>query len=224
MNVINISLYYRVISLSEFMFRRPLLLLLLFICLVPLSSTRLYAQDEKNHTINSHADADVPYERTFDFTLRFGMGGFRDSRSPVGSLGGDEIALDIRSLTLPVAVSISSEYYTNSAEPTHPYEISNLRSINVLYMAPLFSNEKIDYFLGGGIGWLEVPKSEIEPEARIKDNSYNLEAGIHYRYFEKWGFYGVAKYLSAEKKVNNIKVIDFSERIILLGITYNFSL
>jgi len=38
------------------------------------------------------------------------------------------------------------------------------------------------------------------------------------------GFYGIAKYLYARKKVNNIKVIDFNEGIILLGATFNFSL
>ena len=152
------------------------------------------------------------------------MGGFRDSRSPVGSLGGDQVALDIRPRRLPVAISVATEYYTNSAEPTHSYEISSLLSVNVLYMASLPTNAKFNYFFGGGIGWLEVPKSESEPAARIKDTAYNLEAGIHYRYFEKVGFYVATKYLTAQKTVNDLKVIDFSERIILLGVTYNFSL
>jgi hypothetical protein len=156
--------------------------------------------------------------------LRLGQGGFRDSRSPIGKLGGGQLALDIKPSTLPIALSISSESYTNSANPTHSYEISSLLSVNMLYMAQLFNIERANYFLGGGIGWLEVPKGEDDPDARVKGNLYNLEAGIHVRAFWKIGFYGVAKYLSAQKKVNNIKVIDFNEGIILLGVTFNFSL
>jgi len=53
---------------------------------------------------------------------------------------------------------------------------------------------------------------------------YNLEAGINIRIFRKIGFYCIGKYLYAKKEKNNIKVIDFSERIGLLGFTYNFSL
>ena len=89
-------------------------------------------------------------------------------------------------------------------------------------MAPLFNIEKANYFLGGGFGWLEVPKDDSD--AIERGNVYNLEAGIHLRYFEKVGFYAVAKYLRAQKKENNIKVINFDEGIILLGITFNFSL
>jgi len=206
------------------MFRSPLFFLILFIGLVPFSSTQLYAQNEKNHTKYSHTETDTPKEKKVDFILRFGQGGFRDSRSPIGKLGGGQLALDIKPSTLPIALSISSESYTNSANPTHSYEISSLLSVNMLYMAQLFNIERTNYFLGGGIGWLEVPKGEDDPDARVKGNLYNLEAGIHVRAFWKIGFYGVAKYLSAQKKVNNIKVIDFNEGIILLGVTFNFSL
>jgi hypothetical protein len=206
------------------MFRSPLFFLILFISLVPFSSTQLYAQDEKKHTKYSYTETDTPKEKKVDFILRFGQGGFRDSRSPIGKLGGGQLALDIKPSTLPIALSISSEYYTNSANPTHSYEISSLLSVNMLYMAQLFNIERTNYFLGGGIGWLEVPKGEDDPDARVKGNLYNLEAGIHVRAFWKIGFYGVAKYLSAQKKVNNIKVIDFNEGIILFGVTFNFSL
>ncbi len=206
------------------MFRSPLFFLILFISLVPFSSTQLYAQDEKNHTKYSHTETDTPKGKKVDFIFRFGQGGFRDSRSPIGKLGGGQLALDIKPSTLPIALSISSEYYTNSANPTHSYEIPSLLSVNMLYMAQLFNIERANYFLGGGIGWLEVPKGEDDPDARVKGNLYNLEAGIHVRSFWKIGFYGVAKYLSAQKKVNNIKVIDFNEGIILFGVTFNFSL
>lgn len=53
---------------------------------------------------------------------------------------------------------------------------------------------------------------------------YNIEGGINIKAFWKIGFYGIYKYLYAKKEVNNVNVIDFSEHIILLGITFNFSL
>ncbi len=206
------------------MFKRLLFSLLLFIGFVPFSSTQLYAQDEKNHTKYSHTETDMPKEKKVDFILRLGQGGFKDSRSPMGKLGGKQIALDIKLRTLPIALSISSEYYKNNRFPIHSYEIEPMRSVNILYMAQLFNIERVNYFLGGGIGWLEVPKGEDYPDAKVKGNLYNLVAGINVRAFRKIGFYGVAKYLNAQKKVNNIKVIDFDECIILLGITFNFSL
>ena len=53
---------------------------------------------------------------------------------------------------------------------------------------------------------------------------YNLEAGINVRAFWKIGFYGMYKYLYANKEVNNLEVIDFNEHIFMLGITFSFSL
>ncbi|MBL7136879.1 MAG: hypothetical protein ISS81_09895, partial [Candidatus Marinimicrobia bacterium] len=72
----------------------------------------------------------------------------------------------------------------------------------------------------GGIGGLEVPKGEDEPDAIERGIMYNTEVGINTIVFWKIGFYGIYKYLYAKKE----KVIDFSEHIVLLGITFNFSL
>jgi len=52
---------------------------------------------------------------------------------------------------------------------------------------------------------------------------YNIEGGINIIAFWKIGFYGIYKYLYANKEINSVKVIDFNERIVLLGITGNFS-
>ena len=158
------------------------------------------------------------------FTFRYGQGGFRDDRSPIGKLGGGQLTLDIKPAKLPIALSISSEYYTNSADPTHSYEIAGLLAINTLYMPKLFKSERTNIFLGGGIGWLIVPKGENEPDALEKGFLYNLEGGINVRAFWKIGFYGVGKYLYAQKTTNGIKRIDFNEGIVLLGITFNFGL
>lgn len=176
-------------------------------------SKNLYAQDPET--------AALP-ENKIHFRVRFGQGGFRDSRSPINKLGGGQLALDIRSDTSSMALSISSEYYTNSANPSHSYEIVDLTAFNVLFMEKLPAFAKADYFIGGGFGLLAVPKDGENVSGTVNGHHYNLEAGIHYQYFRKIGFYGLYKYLHADKKSNNVNVIDFDENIILLGISYNF--
>jgi hypothetical protein len=158
-----------------------------------------------------------------NLTLRLGQGGFYDDRSSIGKLGGGQVTLDIKPVNYPIAISLTNEYYTNSANPTHSYEIAGLLAINLLYMKKPFKTERINVFLGGGLGRLEVPKEE-KPDDREIGIVYNLEAGINVRAFWKIGFYGITKYLYANKEVNNIEVIDFSEFIVLLGITVNFGL
>ncbi len=189
-----------------------------------LLSAPVYAQDDSGRTGSSVQEADAAGENSFDFMLRLGMGGFRDSRSSSGDVGGDQLALDIKPVKLPLVLSISSEYYTSSADPAHSYEIESLVVLNLLYTDQLPGLENIRYFVGGGIGSLKVPKSEAEPGVKVDDTLVNLEAGIHVKPFRRIGFYGAAKYLSAQKNVDGIKVIDFSESIFLLGVTYSFSL
>ena len=217
------------------MFRKRLLLKLLFISIIYFSCNQLYAQ-EKEGGIIPISEGELKSERTQQtvssaskekkvyFTIRLGQGGFRDDRSEIGKLGGGQLTLDIKPGKYPVAISISGEYYTNSPDPTHSYEIAGLTVINLLYMTKLFKSERANVFMGGGIGRLEVPKGENEPDSVVKGSMYDIEAGINVRLFWKIGFYGVGKYLYAQKKNNSIKVIDFSECIVLLGFTLNFGL
>jgi len=200
------------------MFRKCFFLKWLVICIVHLSFNQLFAQEEKG-AVSSGSN-----EKKIYFTLRLGQGGFYDDRSEIGKLGGGQLTLDIKPGKYPVALSISSEYYTNSADPTHSYEIARLTALNMLYMTKPFKSERTTIFLGGGIGGLEVPKGENEPDTMVKGFLYNFEGGINVRLFWKIGFYGTGKYLYAKKKTNSIKVIDFSEFIVLLGFTLNFGL
>ncbi|MCK4641709.1 MAG: hypothetical protein KAU06_10255 [Candidatus Marinimicrobia bacterium] len=195
------------------MLRKILLTILLFIGAVYFLSGQLSAQE-----------ADSSKEKNVYFTFRLGQGGFTDSRSPIGKLGGGQITLDIKPGKLPVALSITNEYYTNCPDPTHSYEIAGLLAVNILYMTPLNRWKRANVFLGGGIGGLEVPKGEDEPDEKVKGFLYNLEGGINVRLFGPVGLYGIGKYLYAQKKSNSVKVIDFSEYIVLLGITLNFGL
>ncbi len=207
------------------MFRRYPLLKLVCICCIHFSSHQLYAQEKSEmNATGEQVSQEIAKEKTLYFTIRLGQGGFRDDRSVIGKLGGGQLTLDIKPAKYPVAISISNEYYTNSPDPTHSYEIPNLTAINLLYMTKLFKRERANVFLGGGIGWLEVPKGENAPDAMVKGIMYNFEAGINVRLFWKIGFYGIGKYLYAQKKNNNINVINFSEGIVLLGFTLNFGL
>ena len=182
-------------------------------------------QKHQNQNLSKHQTARSTSEgKRVYFTFRLGQGGFSDDRSPIGKLGGGQLTLDIKPTKLPIALSISSEYYTNSADPTHSYEIPSLLAINLLYMATPFKSERITVFGGGGLGWLEVPKGENEPDTMVRGGLYNLEGGINVRAFWKIGFYGVGKYLYAQKTSDGIKRIDFNENIVLLGITLNFGL
>ena len=162
-------------------------------------------------------------QETVEFVVRFGQGGFRDSRSPENALGGGQLAIDIKPKALPVAFSLSRESYTNSADPTHSYEIDQLIAVNVLYINRFNSIEKLNFFYGGGVGRLKVPR-DSDPGTKVEGDLINLEAGLNYLAFGKFGFYGVLKYLQAEKSENNARVIDFNEAIVILGVSYSFSL
>ena len=163
-------------------------------------------------------------EKKIYLTIRYGQGGFKDDRSPIGKLGGGQLALDIKPGIFPIAISITTEYYTNSADPTHSYEIAGLVAVNFLYMTKLAKTERINLFVGGGFGGLEVPKGEDKPDAMERGFLFNVEGGVNIRAFWKIGFYGIYKYLYAKIEKNDVRVIDFSEHIALLGITFNFGL
>ena len=161
---------------------------------------------------------------TFFFTIRIGQGGFRDKRSSLNQLGGGQLALDIRHRKYPFALSVSSEYYTNSPNPTHRYEISGMTAVNVLYVPWIKKKRRYNIFFGGGIGQLKVPRTEENPDEKESRLLFNLEAGINYSLFWKLGVYGAGKYLYAQKRVDGIRIINFNELILLVGITFNFSI
>lgn len=162
-------------------------------------------------------------QQTIDFIIRLGAGGFRDDRSPENALGGDQAALDIKLPGRPIALSLSSEFYTNSADATHSYEIAGMSSFNVLYMNQLLDYENTRFFFGGGLGRLEVPDELNDANSRVSALHYNLEAGVNTIVWRKLGLYGTVKYLHARRSIRNTRLIDFNELILLLGITFNFS-
>ncbi|KQC13500.1 MAG: hypothetical protein APR63_08405 [Desulfuromonas sp. SDB] len=163
-------------------------------------------------------------EDQIQITIRMGQGGYQDSRSPIGKLGGGQLAVDFKPQIFPVALSFSSEYYTNSPCPSHNYEIAGLFVINALYSRELLNFNRITVFAGGGMGWIEVPKGEDFPDQYEYGFVYDLEAGVNIKAFWKIGFYGIYKYIYAHELKNNVPVIDFNQHAILLGISLNFTL
>ena len=163
-------------------------------------------------------------EKIFDLTIRTGQGGFTDVCSLIGVLGGGELTLDLKLRKLPLAFSFSGEYYTNSASPTHDYEIAGTSTYSLLYMDKLFAWEHFNIFAGGGLGYMEVPIEDAFPTRIYKSAWYlNVEAGINIRVLWKFGLYGVYKYMYAYKEGGST-FIDFNEHIVLLGLTFNFSI
>lgn len=184
----------------------------ILIILVIISGTQLLAAD-----IACATDSTFASEKRIYFTIRYGQGGFKDERSPINKLGGGQLALDIKPGKLPLAISISHEYYTNGPDPTNPYEISGLLAVNCLYSKYLFKNHRLNVFAGAGLGGLKVPQG-MDPSA--KGMLYDIEVGFKTRLLGNFGLYGVYKYLYANKE----ELISFSEHIILVGINFTFGL
>ncbi len=199
---------------------RSFLLFFIFLSSSLLTPSLLCAQtaDDSAATVS-----DVSEKKTLDFVFRLGQGGFKESRSPEGALGGGQLALDLKLSDFPVALSFSSESYTNGPDPTHSYEISSMYSLNLLYTDQLYDWERVHYFAGGGVGQLNVPKGETI-SGNVKSVLYDLEAGIRVRAFWKIGVYGAVKYLYAQKESDGIKVIDYNNAVFLLGMSIAFSL
>ena len=171
---------------------------LLFLVMLLLSSVTSFAEESDKHVY---------------FTIRSGQGGFTDARSDIGNLGGGQLTLDVRLTKYPLALSLSGEYYTNSPDPTHSYEIASMAVLNLLYMKKL--SRRVNLFSGGGICLLKVPDN-----AGGYENGFGIDAelGINVIVFWKLGIYGMYRYLYA----NDDGIIDFNEHIGMLGITFNF--
>ncbi len=156
-----------------------------------------------------------------EITLRTSQGGLYDKRASGNSLGGGQATLDVKLGKLPIVLSIAGEYYKNGRDAIHSYEIQGMTVVYVLYTAPLLKNWKSNYYFGPGIGFLRVPKYEENSNATEKGIAFDAAAGINIKAFWKIGFYVEGKYIYSSKTVKNIKVIDFSDVGLLVGISLN---
>ena len=162
-----------------------------------------------------------------DVTLRLGQGGLRHDRAPDGVLGGGQLALDIKLGMRPIAISISQEYHKKDPVADSPYEIDSLVAVNMLYMATVAKKKPDEKpvvyavgYLGGGIGWLDVPKVG-DPDAMERGVLFDVVCGINIKAFWKIGFYIEGKYIYSSKTTDSVKVIDFSDVGAMVGISLN---
>ena len=160
-------------------------------------------------------------------TLRLGQGGLRHDRAPDGVLGGGQLALDIKLDKHPIAISISQEYHKKDPVADSPYEIDRLVAANALYMATVAKKKPEERavvyavgYLGGGIGWLDVPKIG-NPDAMERGAMFDIACGVNIRAFWKIGFYIEGKYIHSSKTTDNVKVIDFNDIGAMVGISFN---
>ena len=163
-----------------------------------------------------------------DIALRLGQGGLRHDSAPDGVLGGGQLALDIKLGKHPIAISISQEYHKKDPIADCSYEIDSLVATNVLYVATVArkkaEKKPVGYtvaYLGGGVGWLDVPKVG-NPDAMERGILFDVVCGINVKAFWKIGVYIEGKYIYSSKTTDNVKVIDFSDLGAMVGISFNF--
>ena len=175
-------------------------------------------------TFSETSQSDTETDNPFEYSVRYGMGGFSESRSPEGVLGGGQVAFDIHLTHLPLSFSISQESYANRADPKYPYEIARMVNANVFYYDNFNSLDKFSYFLGLGAGKISVPRSETSPKPYVSDSYINIASRIHYKISTHFSLYLLVKHLAADKSVNNVDVINYNDTIMLFGLGYNFQL
>jgi hypothetical protein len=174
--------------------------------------------------LQADSTAEQKKTRNAFYTLRVGVGGFLDNRSKSGRLVGGQFIFDAKPFKYPFAISVSFiEFYSSSWDPEHSYQIQNMGTFNLFYIIKPAKLKNIKIFCGGGIGVLQTPKDEPKHEDDYATSLfYDAEAGVNYKVFKKIGVYGTVKYIYAQKKKDNITLIDFNELIYVIGISFNF--
>jgi hypothetical protein len=166
-------------------------------------------------TVFSEADA-------LDVRARIGQGGLRDGRAPNGTLGGGQLALDLKLTHCPVFVSFASEYYKKSPEAEQSYEIQVMYVGYLLYNQPLPTTWSSDVYLGGGIGVLRVPKSQGDNSTMERAIGFDAVCGISAKAFWKIGVYIEGKYIYSRKTRGSIRTVDFNDFGALIGLSLDF--
>jgi len=140
------------------MCRKLILSILLFLYIVLFFSAFLFSMEpELNIKPDSSAQSDSNHKNdkpknTF-YTLRLGVGGFADDRSPKGKLMGGQLVFDFKPFKFPIAGSVSLvEFYSSSSDPQYSYQIQNMGTFNILYITKPFNSKYLKVFCGGGLG------------------------------------------------------------------------
>jgi len=197
--------------------------------IILLNSVTLFAMEsglKLEQTSYNQADSvsEVKTQKNSFYTIRFGIGGFSDNRSPSGRLMGAQLIFDAKPFKYPIAISASAvEFYSSSSDPEHSYQIQNMGTLNLFYIIKPSNFKDLKIFCGGGIGGLQAPKDAPKGEDDYAVSLfYDVEAGVNYKLFRKIGVYGTVKYIYAQKKESGIHLINFNEFIYVAGVSFNF--
>lgn len=187
--------------------------------LVPALLTLAWAVAAPAAASAADTDADAPEEERgwlpVDVALRLTQGGLSESRDPDGgALGGGQLALDVRLDRLPLWVSLAAEYYKKQREAEEPWEINGMSAVYLLYKTELLPRLRSELCAGVGLGRLTTGSDEDAPVVEVT-------AGINRQLYKRLGLWVDVRYLYSRKTRDHVRVVDFSNRGLLVGVTYN---
>lgn len=161
-------------------------------------------------------DADSSRKKTLCLSIGLGLPIYEGGPQP--SLGYPVLAFSLRLLEFPISYMFSgggglSRYKEQATGLQH--EITFITH-NILYMIPLTKSKKTNFFLGGGIGSIEVEKENPHDAGYTKQKYtlYNFEVGCNPRLRGFLGYHTKIRYLYSKWSKSCIQFI--------LGIDFNF--
>ena len=171
------------------------------------------------------ADADPPTEERgwlpVDITLRHTQGGLSRADLPgAQSLGGGQVALDVRLGDGPLWLSLAGEYYKEYfPSAKHTWEIEQISALYLFYKTERLPRLRAEFFAGLGVGKLSTGGDDqgVDEAAPV----YEVTAGINRQVYKRWGLWVDVRHLRSQKERDQARVVDFSSNGLMVGVTYN---
>lgn len=147
-----------------------------------------------------------------DIAIRLTQGGM-GSNGPEG-LGGGLLSLDVRLGETPLWVSVAGEYYKRGPQAREGWEIQDMGSLYLLAK----STYRGRAILHGGVGLGQL-------ETGRKDEAIALSAvgGASLRLFSDFGLQVEGHHLRSRAERDDVRVVDFSNHGLLVGLIYDQS-
>jgi len=174
---------------------------------------------------DTDSDADEPRQERgwlpVDLTLRHTQGGLsKADLHGAMSLGGGQVALDVRLGDLPLWVSLAGEYYKEyfpSAKET--WEIEQLGALYLFYKTERLPRLRAELFAGLGVGKLTTGGDDQGTDEGAP--VYEVFVGINRQVYKRWGLWVDVRHLRSQKERDQVRVVDFSSDGLMVGVTYN---
>ncbi len=170
-------------------------------------------------------DADEPREDRgwlpVDITLRHTQGRLSKADLPgAESLGGGQIALDVRLGDLPLWLSLAGEYYKEQFPSSmEAWAIEHISALYLFYKTERLPRLRSELCAGLGVGKLTTGGDDqgTEEVAPV----FEVTASINRQVYKRWGLWVDMRYLHSRKTRNQVRVVDFGSRGLMVGLTYN---